>query len=73
MPDLLKCVLEIENRCKNKGSVVIIDKEILLAMKYYLCLLKELSDEAVNYLGTTLECLDLVDKATIKSIAEETW
>ena len=73
MPDLLKCVLEIENRCKNKGSVVIIDKEILLAMKYYLYLLKELSDEAVNYLGTTLECLGIVDKATIKSIAEETW
>ena len=73
MPDLLKCVLEIENRCKNKGSVVIIDKEILLAMKYYLYLLKELSDEAVNYLGTTLECLGIVDRATIKSIAEETW
>ena len=73
MSDLLKCVLEIENRCKNKGSVVIMDKEILLAMKYYLCLLKELSNEAVNYLGTTLECLGLVDKATIKSIAEETW
>lgn len=73
MPSLVKCVLEIEERCKVKGNVATIPLEYLLAVKAYLILFKDLCEIAVDYLGTTLYCLDDVDKANIKEIAEETY
>ena len=73
MPSLLDCILMIEDRCRTKGNVVTMPKEILLALKVYGRLLKDLCEIGEDYLGTTLFCMDDDDKFMINDIAKEDW
>lgn len=72
MPSLIDCVQLIEYRCREKGTVMLMPREVLLALKYYSQVLKELCDFMQNhYLWELGDEDDLM--ATINQIAKEEW
>ena len=72
MPSLIDCVQLIEHRCREKGTVMLMPREVLLALKYYSQVLKELCDFVKNhYLWEIYAEDDLI--ATINQISNEEW